>query len=344
MKHRAFPDHIFADAPARYQRAGQWLLATVFENERAKAWCEKNGVLKAQGESINSAGGLLTPAELSDVILDLRDVYGAFRRRARIVPMGSDSIRVPRHAGGAIATWTGENVAATATTATVDTVGLTVRKCRAEIDLSSELEQDSLPDIVDYVANEAAFALAQKEDDAAFNGDGSSTYAQQVGLAAISGKSKITAAHNTYATLTAADFAAVMAGVRASAIGNASWFISQLGFATSMCALAGTSNGYLDYAEIDGIRTPLYLGFPVILTQKLPQVTSSLSGKLMLGFGDMYAAGVLGQRRGVTIQRSDQRYADTDQIGVWVSERVHCVLHDTGDASTFGSIAGLFGS
>jgi hypothetical protein len=56
---------------------------------------------------------------------------------------------------------------------------------------------------------------------------------------------------------------------------------------------------------VDGIETPFYQGFPVILTQKLPLATTTQSGRVMIVFGDMYAGAVLGQRRGITLARSE---------------------------------------
>src|SRR6266481_138112 len=113
MRHRAFPGS-GPEIEARYQRAGQWLLAAVFENDKAVSWCQANGValIKAAGETVGSSGGFLVPTDLANAILDLRDSYGAFRRRARIVPMASDTTSVPRRPGGLGAFFFGENAAA----------------------------------------------------------------------------------------------------------------------------------------------------------------------------------------------------------------------------------------
>lgn len=347
MRHRAFRG---ADADARYQRAGQWLLATVYGNDKAASWCKLNGVAltKAQGETIGSAGGFLVPTDLADAILDIRDMYGAFRRRARIVPMASDNTTATRRIGGTTAAFIGENVAASAAgTANVDAVGLTAKKIGALVLLSSELEQDAIVDMVDFIANEIGVAFAIKEDDCAFNGDGTSTYGHMRGISSIvldgsHAKAKVTASVALYSTLTATDLANLMGAVRASAIPNAAWFCSQTCFATTMCRLTGGS-GYLETRMVDGISTPFYQGFPVILTQKLPLVTTTLTGQVMLAFGDMYAAGILGQRRGITITRSADRYLDLDQIAVLGTERFHGVIHDAGDNTNYGSVAALVG-
>lgn len=92
---------------------------------------------------------------------------------------------------------------------------------------------------------------------------------------------------------------------------------------------------------VDGTPTPYFNGFPVILTQKLPQIATTLTGLAMLAFGDMYGAAVLGQRRGLTIARSDDRYFDTDQIAILATERFDAVVHDMGDNTNPGSIAVL---
>lgn len=353
MKRRAFPG-FGPDVEARYQRAGQWLLATIYHNEKAATWCKANGValVKAAGETVGSSGGFLVPADLSNAILDLRDRYGAFRRRARIVPMASDNTTVARRPGGTGAFFVGENQTATETQATVDNINLTAKKIGSLIRLSNEIEEDAIVDIVDFVANEIAFAFAQKEDDCAFNGDGTSAYGKMRGIGTIvldgnhnNAKVAAQSGHNTYLTIDATDLGNLISAVRASAIPNAAWFASLTCFATTFCRLSGTAGGgYLETGMIDGIMTPFYLGFPVILTQKMPLIATTLSGKMMLAFGDMYAGAALGQRRGITLARSDDRYMDQDEIAVLGTERFHANIHDMGDSGTnLGSLAALIG-
>lgn len=341
-----------SEVDARYERAAKWILATIYERRDARDWCDRKGVTirKAAGEGIGSAGGFVVPTELANAILDLRDTYGAFRRRARVWPMGSDSSVFPRRTGTSAAYFLAEGGPAdtgASTSTNPDGVGLTAKKLAAFVKLSSELDEDSAVDLVDYVANELAWAFAVKEDDCAFNGDGSSTYAKIKGITTIAldgshGKAKVTAAngHNTFALLDGTDLGNLMSGVRASAIARSAWYVSALGFSQTMCRLAGASGG-IHVAEVDGILTPFFAGFPVVMTQKLPQVATSLSGSAMMAFGDMYAAAVLGQRRGLTIKRTDDRYLDSDQIAILGTERFDAVVHDMGDNSTAGSLAVL---
>ena len=351
MKRRAFPGH-GPEVEAKYIRAGQWLRAAIYGNDEAKVWCKSNNVpiRRAAGEGIGNAGGYLVPADLARAILDLRETYGAFRRRARVIPMASDSTSVPRRPGGLGAFFIGENATATETQTPVDDLNLTAKKIGSLIRISNELEEDSIFEMVDFIANEIAAAFAIKEDDCAFNGDGTSAYGTMVGIGTIvldgnHAQAKVTAGggHNTFLTLDATDLANLVKAVRAAAIPNAAWFCSQTAFAQTFCRLVGTGGAYMNTGMVDGVETPIYLGFPVILTQKLPLISTTLSGKAMMAFGDMYLAGALGERRGITLARSPERYMDQDQIAILGTQRFHSVVHDIGDNTNAGAIAALVG-
>ena len=352
MRHPAFPGR-GPEVSAQYQRAGQWILATLFENDAALKWCRANGVVitRASQTGTNSAGGFLVPTELADAILDIRDMYGAFRRRARIVPMGSDNTHLPRHTSGFTAFFAGEGAPAPEGQSAPDGIGLTAKKLLSLVRVSNELGEDAIRDIVDFVANEMGVAFAAKEDDCAFNGDGTSAYGTMRGLGPIvndgqHGKARVLAAtgHNTFALLDTTDITNLMGSVRASALPNAAWFCSVSGFAFTICRLASQGGGFLETRIVDGISTPFYQGFPVVISQKFPLITTTLAGSMMMAFGDMYAGAVLGERRGMTVARSDDRYFEQDQIGLLGSERFHAVIHDLGDNTNFGSLAALVGN
>src|SRR5260221_494119 len=119
MRHRAFRGS-GPEVEAQYQRSGQWLLAAIYQDERAAGWCKDKGIkfTKAASDGIGTNGGYVVPTELSNAILDIRDSYGAFRRRARPVPMASDATTVPRRLGALSTAFFTENTTVTATTAT----------------------------------------------------------------------------------------------------------------------------------------------------------------------------------------------------------------------------------
>ena len=90
-----------ADAEIRAFRFGMFGLASVMGSEKAAKWCRENGIeLKAHSEGVNSAGGFFVPEEFATAIIDLRDSYGYFRRLCQVMPMGRDTMTVPRRVGG----------------------------------------------------------------------------------------------------------------------------------------------------------------------------------------------------------------------------------------------------
>src|SRR6266404_3081351 len=110
--------------------AGAWF-AGLNGNEKAARFAAENGapVMKAAGESINSAGGALVPDVLMKTIIALREERGAFRRNAQIVPMASDNATTPRRTGGLTAYFPqSENTTITESQNVWDNVGLTVSK------------------------------------------------------------------------------------------------------------------------------------------------------------------------------------------------------------------------
>ena len=57
-----------------------------------------------------------------------------------------------------------------------DDVNLVARKLAVLTRMSSELAEDAIIDLAAWLAEEVAYAFAEKEDDCLFNGDGTSTY------------------------------------------------------------------------------------------------------------------------------------------------------------------------
>lgn len=322
---------------------GMWFKATIFNNADAQDWCKSRGVAitKAQGEGVDSAGGFLVPEELMANIIVLREAFGVFRQECQVVPMGSDTLNWPRRTGGLTAFFTGENTSVTESQAAWDNVNLTAKKLGALTRMSNEISEDAVVSIADWLVGEIAYAFAAKEDDCGWNGDGTSTYGGIRGISQIfqdgshtAGQVQVSSA--TWASMVIKDFIAVMGLLPQYALPGAKWYMSQQGFYSIAAKV---------FAEAGGNRTDTLseavphriLGFPVIFSQKLP-ITTPGSGKPMFFFGDLAKASALGERRGVTIKRSDHRYFDSDQIGLLGTERFDINNHDLGDTSVAGPL------
>jgi HK97 family phage major capsid protein len=201
----------------------------------------------------------------------------------------------------------------------------------------------------EFLTSEIGYAFASTEDDCAFNGDGTSTYRGIVGLSSkLAGlKSSVAAAstHKTFLTLDTTDLTNLMAGVLATAIPGSCWYTSATGYAQALCRLAAVSGGLTAVLQPDGSIAANFLGFPVRFSGKLPDVSTDLSTKAMLYFGNLAMSSVPVERQQQTIIAiSRERALDTDQVLVRGVQRIDIVNHTVGDATTRGPIAMLVGT
>jgi HK97 family phage major capsid protein len=330
--------------------AGQFYLATLFKSERAALWLKDHGVeVRGMAGSVNSAGGVLVPDVLESAIIDLRETYGVFRQNAKVVPMTSDTSMWPRRVSGLTAYFVGEGNAegstnsVTASTPGMDGVKLTARKLAALSLFSSEVGEDAVISIGDFLTNEIAYAMAVKEDQCGFVGDGTSTYGGINGVVnAVAAGGIVTAAstHTGFGTITLTDFEAVIGTLPQYALANAKWYISQYGFATCMQRLLDAAGGNTMVNLQAGVQKQ-FLGFPVVISQVLNSTAGADASKPKAIFGDLSMGAYLGDRRGITVRQSDQRYFEYDQIGIIGTERFDINVHDVGTASVAGSVVVL---
>lgn len=335
------------------ERAGMWVRGALLGQPDAAKWCRQNGVTitRVAGEGSNPSGGYVVPSLVASKIIALRETYGALRSSADVVPMGSDVVTWPRRTSGVSAYFVGENAQITESQFALDGVSLSAKKIGALIRTSSELEEDSAADLGNFVAAEMAYSFAVKEDLTGFLGDGTSTYGGISGICPMlldgnhgAGRVAAAAGHDTYAELDIVDLGALIAAAPAVALPGARWFISQFGYATVFCRLAASAGGIVVMPDADGRLRPHFLGFPVVLTQALPQVGTTLAGSVMLLFGDLRLAAMLGDRRTMAMVRSEDRYFDADQIAFKGLERIDVVCHSLGDNTTAGAMVGLVGT
>jgi HK97 family phage major capsid protein len=345
-----------ADAIEKAFAFGQWFLATCGGNARSQRYCKEHGlpltrvVEKNQVEGINSAGGYLVPDIFENDLIDLREKYGVFRPLAKRRPMTSDTSSRPRRRGGLTTYYIGEGATITESDKQWDRVKVTAKKLATLTKISSEINEDSTVDLGDDLAKEIAYAFALAEDDAGFNGDGTSTYGGITGI-----RTALTNLSNTianiaglrvatgtgygasYASIVLRDFNAVMGLLPQYAdTENCGWICHKSFFNNIMQGLefAGGGNTELNIAK--GNRDKMFLGYPVHVAQKMPSV--SAVNQVACLFGDIGLAVDFGDRRETTIAMSEHLNFAEDEIAIRGTERYDINVHDVGNASATASL------
>lgn len=316
------------------------------------------GAATPHKESDMQTGGVFVLEEIDPDLVHLVEQYSVMRRTARPVRMGSDTKKRRRRTGGNTAYFTGEGGAGTHSKATYDWITLVAQDLMALTTLTEDLSEDAVLSIADLLAQELAYAIATKEDDCGFNGDGTSTYGGIVGvLAKIKGLSATIAniagltvcANNTYAEITRAEMLAVVGDLPTFAdTPQARWYCHKLFWSEVMVGLTMAAGG-TPASEMEafptgagGVRSHMFLGYPVEFVQIMPKTVANSQVAVILG--DMSLAVDFGDRRQTTIAFSRDATIDsinmfeTNQIAVKATSRFDIVTHDVGNASATASL------
>ena len=330
------------------ETGGHWFRALA-GNERSMNWCISNNIRleKAGSEYPDSAGGFIVPDSYDASIVNIRETVGAFRAAAEVRPAASDSQVRPRRTGGLTANWVSEGQSIPQSSFLLDALQSSAKKLAVLFSVSSELWEDSAVDLGAFVANEIAYAFASTEDDSGFNGDGTSAYRGIRGLGAMltgtKGAVNAASSHNTFALIDSSDIQNVIGAVMGSALPGASWFCSPTAFALLFSRLAGTSGGMFSAVGGNGIVQHTYLGWPIRISGKLPDVSTTLSGQPMLDFGDLSMSSMLVESRRMVVALSTQHALDADEYLIRGTQRIDILNHDCSSATTKGPMAMLVG-
>jgi HK97 family phage major capsid protein len=337
-------------AEERAERVGMWFKAWA-GNTGAREWCVLNGVglTKATGESTDVIGGFLAPEDFDAAIINVRETVGAFRQGAEVRPTRSDSQVRPRRTGGLSANFVAEGAAISESSLTLDAIETAQKKLAIIARASVELFEDSAANLGEFLTSEVGYAFASKEDDCGFNGDGTSSFGGISGIASklVGLKSAVAAGAgvNTFLTITATDISNLMGAVLGAAIPGACWYVSSAGYGQTLCRLAASGGGLTATIPTGGKIEANYLGFPVRFSSKLPDGSSSMTGKMMMAFGDLSMSSVLVERQARTILAiSHDRALDADQVLIRAVQRCDIINHSVGDTTTRGPVAMLVGT
>lgn len=316
--------------------AGNVILAGVFGNEGAAQFCRHHGlqVSGALTTSDNSKGGFLVPDEMQRTLIRLREERGVFPRFANRVPMGADIIRVPRLLSDVTSYWVGETSEITASDPGLGEAEIMARKIGALCKISSELDEDAIIDIGDMVTLSIAYSMADKIDEAGFNGDGTSTYGGILGLknAIHSSATSTAATGNTGAiTLDLDDFEAAVGMYPEYPGASPRWFMHRAFYYASAARLMDAAGGNTNVNLANGSSETMFLGYPVTFCQVLLSTTTASPATIYGYFGDLRLGATYGTRRSMRTEVSTERYFETDMIGLKVTERLGITIHERGE-------------
>jgi HK97 family phage major capsid protein len=322
---------------------GQWVRGTVLGNASAAKWCNEHGV-KSQVEGTDNVGGYTVPEIVSSSLIWLRNEYGIARRYSRIYPMTSDTLNVPNASTSTTTYYPGEATAITASDVTFSQVQLLAKKLAILTIVSKELNEDTVIDFGAMLAQDFAYGLALAEDAAAFQGDGTSTYGSITGIMprikALSGTFTSIASmvvgpsgsQTALSSFTLANFQSMVAKLQPYA-NQPRWYMHKQvfynGVADKLIALGG--NSIMDLQNAYGPEPTLF-GIPISFVQNMPSTTGVSKDVAILA--DLSKGVAFGDRRGVTVEVSDQVKFVEDALTFKATERYAFNCFDVGNVTS----------
>ena len=348
----------------RAYRLGMWGLSIAhltlphrYKFAKAMNFVQEQGmILHGEGAGDTSGAHVTVPDEFSADLIDLKETRGVVRRLFGREPMMRETKTIPRRIGGLTAYAVGESAAGTESSMSLDDIMLIARKWMVITRMSKELDEDNAINFGDKLAGEISYAFADKEDEAGFNGDGTSTYhgiigarvrLQDVDLAGTDSFGLIVG-DGAYSALTLANFEEVVGTLPDYADNNNTvWVVHRLVYFTVMKRLELAAGGATATEIADGGRRPrpLFLGYPVEFSQVMPSATAVTQVCALLG--DFNTGATFGDRRDETIEFDDtvvvggQSVWERDQIAVKGTERMDINVHEFGTSAVAGAIVGL---
>ncbi len=350
----------------RAYRFGSWMLHRLSQDmpNRFRFTDASEFVRRNMGAVTTTDGSgyhFIIPEEFGVDLIDLRETYGIARQLLKMVPMDSDTRTDPRRQSGLTAYFTAEGAAGTESSKAWNDVRLTAKDLMVISRYTSQVSADSVISVGDDLAGEISYAFATKEDQCAFNGDGTSTYGGIMGIrnrlrdidgAGTDSAGLVTqATSNTWASMTLADFNTTVGKLPqfADQAGNSdcSWVCSKAFYNTVMLRLelAAGGNTVMEIANTGRNPRPLFMNYPVTFSQVFPIVTATTGVMATLGNYRMGAS--FGDRQQDKIDFSEhatiggENVFERNQIAIRGTERFDINIHDVGDATNPGPIVGL---
>lgn len=293
-------------------------------------------------------GGALVPDFLDATLIDNRLKFGVASKLAGFQPMSSDKVGLVASDGELTVYFPGEANTITPSNPNYKRHALNARKAATLTEVSSEVLNDASVNIADDVARKINWAFARNMDDRFVNGDGTFTYAGDVGVrgALLALDSTIgniaglvVGTGNEWSELVLADFIATVGRLPdyENPAGDPKWLVSRAFHESVMKRVALGTPGTSSVEVVGGVRTANFLGYEVVTSNAMPRVQDNSQICALFGWFDMGArVGEVRNSMRIDLDTSIGFKEDT----VWVRGLVRnaVTVYDVGNASATAAL------
>ena len=261
-----------------------------------------------------SEGGYTVPDEFEHQLIEGLEDENIMRPLVHIIRTGSGEHKIPIVASHGSGAWIEEEQQIPESDDAFTQVSLSAHKFATMIRISRELLNDSAFDMASYIAHEFVRRAGAAEEQAIINGDGSH---KPIGLLhdTLGAGVGVTTASTT--AITADELIDLQHSIKSGYRRKACWIMND----ATIAAIRKLKDGQGQYIWQPGIKEgapDTLFNQKVLMSNYMPLVAT---GNKVILYGD-YSYYWLAEREGRTLERLNELYAVTDQVGFKLTERL----------------------
>jgi HK97 family phage major capsid protein len=328
---------------ASYKTAYEHLIRLTARAQPGAAFSMLSGAeQKALSEGTDTAGGFIVPPDVQAEMLARAAQQSVMRQNCRVVTTNRDILRYPAvaanagtyggisggsiYSSGFVGGWVGETPAFSDADPAFKTLDIPVRKLRVATRLSNDFVADAAVNVLAWLAQNGAENMALTEDQGLLAGDGAALQPMgllNLGIATVDveGTTSNTITNTTSSLGSASKLITLAYTIPAQYASKAKWIMRRT-IEGKIRALVDGSGRYLwppftgsGFAPAGGEL----LGFPVLHSDWMPDDGTDANKVVYLGDLSNY---IIAQRTQITSIVLRERFADSDQVGLILFERL----------------------
>jgi len=248
-------------------------------------------------------GGYIVDSELSAEIRLLETEYGVARREMLSMQLSKNSYKANELVTDAVVYWVDEAGSISSSQVVLGQHTLELKKIAVVIAFTSELLEDEEIDLVSFVTTRVAELASEKEDEAFFNGDGSSPYGSFTGLLKSTYVNTVTMTGTTFASIDADDLLDMIDNTPTGALRNAKFYMHK----SVMSYIRKLKDTYGQYVfQTPSEKGPGTIwGYPVVFVEVMPTSGETAANTAFVIFGDLKKGCIFGYKGAIKAKRFD---------------------------------------
>lgn len=264
-------------------------------------------------EGVDADGGYLVPEEYDTRLIEGLTEENIMRKLSTIIKTGAER-KINIGASTPAAAWIDEGGALTFGDAKFEQINLDAHKLHVAVKVTEELLYDNVFNLESYILNKFAKALANAEEDAFLNGDGTG---KPLGIFAETGGGQVGVTAASATTITSDEVLNLIYSLKRPYRKKAVFIINDQTLAI-LRKLKDGNGAYIWQPSYQVGEPDSLLGYPVYTSAYVPTVAS---GKPVIAFGD-FSYYNIGDRGSRSFSELKELFAGNGMVGFVAKERV----------------------